>query len=97
MDFRWKFRSNQQAGLHVLSKLDGVHDIQTVLVFDSVVANLFATAAMLAIFFAGPATETVTILMKFSGAVVDLEVESLEHCQPPEQLLFRVTKDLEPT
>jgi len=66
-------------------------------VFNFVVANLFATAAMLAIFFAGPATETVAILMKFSGSMVDLEVESLEHCQPPEQLLFRGTKCLEPT
>jgi len=56
-----------------------VYDVQRFFVGE-VIVSLFTTTAVFAVFFTRPSTKTVTVLMKFPGAVKNLEVESLEHC-----------------
>jgi len=56
-----------------------VYDVQRFFVGE-VIVSLFTTTAVFAVFFTRPSTKTVTVLMKFAGAVENLDVESLEHC-----------------
>jgi len=59
-----------------------------------VVVSLFTMIAVLTVFFTRSLTKTVTVLIKFPGAVENLEVESLKYCKRPKELLFRVAECL---